>query len=123
MPGVNFLKIVSFSLVMLIIINMGCSSNDDSSNNPTPGTDCTTTAATFTQANAIIQSSCSKTSSCHGSGSNNGPGALLNYNQIFSARTSIRSAVQSGIMPQGGVLSATQKATIICWIESGGANN
>lgn len=62
-------------------------------------------------------------SGCHASGSTNGPGALTNYTQIFAARSTIRSAVSSGLMPQNSTLSLSQKSSIICWIDSGAPNN
>ena len=60
---------------------------------------------------------------CHATGSNNGPGALTNYTQIFNARVQIRDAVATGRMPQTGTLSTAQKGSIICWIDSGAPNN
>ena len=114
---------------VLILAEGACDGGDDNitpvnPNNPGSTTsDCSTNAATFADANAIIQSSCSRSSSCHGNGSQSGPGALTSYGQIFNARTSIRSAVKSGAMPRGITLSAAQKNTIICWIENGAANN
>lgn len=70
----------------------------------------------------IIQNSCAL-AGCHAAGSTNGPGPLTNYNQVFNARFGIRSAVQSGIMPQGSTLATSQKNTIICWIEGGAPDN
>lgn len=72
--------------------------------------------------NPIIQSRCNL-SGCHETGSSNGPGALTNYTQVFNARALIRSAVSSGLMPQGSMLSTDQKNSIICWIDSGAPNN
>jgi hypothetical protein len=105
------------------------SSCDDGSeevnNNPgTPSTvDCSSVAATYTDANAIIQSSCATTVTCHGSGSSRGPGELITYEQIFHAKNTIRTSVRSGSMPQNGSLSAAEKATIICWIDNGAPQN
>jgi hypothetical protein len=45
------------------------------------------------------------------------------YSEISSAKTSIRSAVASGRMPQTGSLSTSQKNAILCWIDSGAPNN
>lgn len=70
----------------------------------------------------VVQSRCA-TSGCHATGSTNGPGALLTYSQIFAARTAIKSAVASGSMPKGSSLSSNDKTSIICWIESGAADN
>ncbi len=72
--------------------------------------------------NPIIQGRCN-VASCHAAGSVNGPGPLTNYSQVFNARSSIRTAISSGFMPQGSTLSADQKNSIICWIDSGAPNN
>jgi hypothetical protein len=86
--------------------------------------DCTGAAKSFSSdVNPIIQASCATNSGCHGSGSNNGPGELLTYSEIFNARSAIRSAVLSGAMPQNGGLTTTEKNAIICWIDNGASNN
>jgi len=86
--------------------------------------DCSGTAKSFsTDVNPIIQATCTTNSGCHGSGSNNGPGELLTYSEIFSSRSSIRSAVASGSMPKTGSLTTAQKNAIICWIDNGAPNN
>jgi uncharacterized membrane protein len=104
---------------MITVMSIGaCSSSDND-----PGSNCSTSAATFTEANPIIQATCTQNSSCHGVGSNHGPGALTTYTQIFNARNSIQSAVASGSMPKTGSLSADEKNTIVCWIENGALNN
>ena len=85
---------------------------------------CSGPAKTFAgDVNPVIQSFCATGSGCHGSGSNNGPGPLLTYLQVFNARSDIRSAVASGHMPPGGGLSETQKNSILCWIDNGAPNN
>ena len=86
--------------------------------------DCSGITKSFsTDVNPIIQTTCATNSGCHGSGSRNGPGELLSYSQIFNARSTIRSAVLSGLMPQNGSLTSSQKQSIICWIDNGAANN
>lgn len=86
--------------------------------------DCSGPAKSFTNnVNPVIQASCTNGSGCHGSGSNNGPGPLLNHSQIFNARSDIRSAVSSEHMPLNGSLTASEKTAIICWIDSGAQNN
>lgn len=86
--------------------------------------DCSGPAKSFaTDVQPIFQSSCSNSSGCHASGSHNGPGPLVNYSQIFSARADISSAVASGEMPLSGSLTALQKNTILCWIDNGAPNN
>ena len=84
---------------------------------------CTSVPKSFaTDVNPIIQSFCN-VSGCHNTGSTNGPGPLTNYSQVFSARISIRTAIATGAMPQNATLSAAQKNSILCWIDSGADNN
>jgi hypothetical protein len=98
------------------------SNNSSSSNNNV--VDCTGTAKSFSlNVNPTIQSTCAIGSNCHAAGSNNGPGELLNYNEVERASADIRAAIISGIMPKTGSLSASQKNSIICWIDNGSANN
>ena len=86
--------------------------------------DCSGPVKTFSaDVKPTIQGSCATNSSCHGTGSNNGPGELISYSQVFNARTIIRSAVLSGLMPLSGSLTAAQKNAIICWIDNGAPNN
>lgn len=87
--------------------------------------DCSTvTNKSFsTDINPVFQGTCAANSSCHGSGSVNGPGALTSYNAIFNSRTIIRAAIASGAMPQNSTLSITQKNSILCWIDGGALNN
>lgn len=86
--------------------------------------DCSGPAKSFvTDVNPVIQSSCATNSGCHATGSNNGPGPLLNYSQVFNARSDIRSSVASGHMPLNGTLTPTEKNDIICWVDNGGLNN
>jgi len=85
---------------------------------------CTGVASAFAaNVNPIIQSTCATDATCHGSGSLNGPGPLLTYNQIFTARASIKTAVANGTMPKTGSLTTAQKNSIICWVDAGGPNN
>jgi hypothetical protein len=85
--------------------------------------DCSSTPKSFsTDVNPVIQASCA-TSGCHGAGSNSGPGALVTYSQIFNARSAIRSSVSSGRMPKNRSLTTSEKAKIICWIDSGAPND
>ena len=86
--------------------------------------DCSGSAKSFViDVVPVFQSSCADGSGCHGSGSNNGPGSLLTYAQIFNDREEIRSVVASGHMPLNGSLTALQKNAILCWIDNGALNN
>ena len=88
------------------------------------GTSCNGVASAFAaNVNPIIQSTCATDATCHGAGSANGPGPLLTYTQIFSARVAIKTAVSNGTMPKTGSLTAGQKSSIICWVDAGGPNN
>src|SRR5258705_5915728 len=85
---------------------------------------CTGVASAFAaNVNPIIQSTCATDANCHGSGSVNGPGSLLTYNDIFSARIAIKTAVGNGSMPKTGSITTAQKNSIICWVDAGRPNN
>ena len=108
----------------LVVLAMACSKGGDNNNNNNPpgNVDCGTISTTFSANVApLIASSCAK-SGCHLTGGN-GPGALNTYAQIFAARAQIRANVASGNMPKDATFSATQKATITCWIDAGAPNN
>ena len=123
MPGreinIRIRFFILWIVVMGLLIMASCSGNKEAASTVS----CGGVAVTFSQANAIIQSSCATNSSCHGSGSRNGPGALLTYSQIYAARVEIKSSVASGIMPRGSTLSSDNKNAIVCWIQNGASNN
>src|SRR2546421_6996200 len=107
---------ITFSISILLVI--ACSKTNSSSTT----TNCSGTQSFTTDVSPIFQSSCA-ISGCHASGSSNGPGALITYQQIYNNRTAIRTAVANGIMPQSGSLSTTQKNTLLCWIDNGAISN
>jgi len=114
-------------VIVAISIIVACSKSNDSTGGG-PGDiplDCSTvTAKSFaTDVSSIIQTKCATDGTCHGSGSTNGPGPLINYTAIFNARTAIRAAVASGEMPKTGSITTAQKNSILCWIDSGAPNN
>jgi hypothetical protein len=115
------------ALIAFVIITglFACSKTVDTTTNMTTSTvDCSGAAKSFSaDVSPIIQSSCGTGSSCHGSASNNGPGELLSYSEIFNARAQIQSAILSGAMPKNGSLTIAQKNSIICWIDNGSSNN
>jgi len=115
----DFLK-KALLIASVFAVLYACSKSTDTATT----VDCSGTAKSFsTDVNPIIQATCTTNSDCHGSGSNNGPGELLTYSEIFSSRSSIRSAVASGSMPKTGSLTTAQKNAIICWIDNGAPNN
>ncbi|HEV7781524.1 MAG TPA: hypothetical protein VGO58_09665 [Chitinophagaceae bacterium] len=111
-----------YQLLVLFIVSvvMALSCSKDSGG----GLDCSTVTNKSFAANIdpIIQSTCN-VPSCHAAGSVNGPGPLTNYNQVFSARSQVRAAIASGLMPQGSSLNTAQKNSILCWIDGGAPNN
>jgi hypothetical protein len=115
----KFMKLkFSFPFVALLIFLNACTKD------PEVTVDCSGPAKSFvTDVSPVFQTSCAINSGCHATGSNNGPGPLLNYSQIFNARTDIRSAVASGHMPLNATLTATEKNAILCWIDNGSPNN
>ncbi|HEX4852426.1 MAG TPA: hypothetical protein VFV08_16530 [Puia sp.] len=123
MKKIFFLALVIASVIFSCSKSYNSPSTTNNNNNNTNTVDCSGAAKSFASVSTIIESTCATNSGCHGSGSNNGPGPLLTYSQIFSARSDIRSAVASGVMPLGGSLSSNDKNTILCWIDSGAPQN
>jgi len=109
-----------FIMVASVIMMYSCKKTMSTDNSVNCGTVPRSFAA---DANPVIQASCAFDADCHGSGSASGPGALLNYTQIFNARLDIRSAVLSGTMPKNSRLTVSEKTAVICWIDSGAPNN
>lgn len=119
------------AIIIVVYLLSSCSKNNSSGDTGgstgggggTTTIDCASVAKTFSaDVNPIIQSFCN-ISGCHNSGSFNGPGPLTNYTQVFNARTSVRSAIFTGLMPQNTALTTSQKNSILCWIDSGAPNN
>ena len=113
-------------ITTMTVIIISCSKDNGGGSGGGGGTtlDCNTVTnkAFAADVNPIIQSTCN-TAGCHASGSVNGPGPLTNYNQVFNARSVVRAAVASGNMPRNSTLSAGQKNSILCWVDSGAPNN
>ena len=66
----------------------------------------------------IIDANCIQ---CHGSGGNS-PN-LTSYSFINASAASVKDAVASRRMPQGGSLSQDEIDAIVCWVENGALNN
>ncbi len=111
-------------IVLIVVLANACKKDNDSDQDAGSGTvDCSTITTTFAATvKPLMETSCAK-SDCHNTGSANGPGALTTYTQIFNARAKIRTVVANGSMPRDASFSATQKATITCWIDAGAPNN
>lgn len=109
-----------FSVIALLLIFFNACSKDPK----LEPVDCSGPVKSFAaDVSPVIQASCATDSDCHGTGSSSGPGPLLNYSQVFNARSDIRSAVATGNMPLNGTLTATERNAILCWIDNGAANN
>jgi len=127
------MKLKAVFFILVIVTYASCSKSSSSAGGTGGGSggggggngtvDCSAIAKSFSaNIQPIISSRCA-ISGCHGAGSVNGPGELTTYQQIFNARSQIRPAVSSGLMPQGSSLTQAQINTIICWIDSGAPNN
>lgn len=114
-----------FAFIIFSIILFACGKDPGTNNGGSGGViNCSGPTKSFAaEVNPIIQASCATNISCHGAGSTTGPGPLLNYSQINSVKTIIRSEVSSGHMPPGGGLTDNQRNAIICWIDNGAPNN
>lgn len=118
-------------LITLCVSILSCSKDDTTNNNNNNNNNngnnntlnCASVPKTFAaDVKAIIANNCTA-ASCHNSGSGNGPGALVTYAQIASAKVSLRSAVANGSMPKGGTLTTAQKNSILCWVDDGAKDN
>jgi hypothetical protein len=98
-------------VVMLISIGVwtGCSKNSTTASY-TPS--CSGAVKSYkTDVAPIIQTYCGN---CHSYGT---------YTKLYASRSSVRSMIVSGQMPQGSSLSTAQKDAIVCWMDNGAANN
>jgi hypothetical protein len=107
--------------VLVLVLAIACSKKSTSGGNN--NLDCSAVPKTFSNDVFPITSTRCAISGCHNAGSNNGPGPLTNHTEIFNARFLIRSAVSSGLMPQGSTLTDAQIKTILCWIDNNAPNN
>ncbi|MFM2138448.1 MAG: hypothetical protein RJA57_755 [Bacteroidota bacterium] len=113
---------ITILLLFALPLLTACSKKSDNGGGATADCSTVNNKAFAADITPIFQANCSL-AGCHASGSNSGPGALVTYAQISSAKSSIRASVVNGSMPQGRSLTAAQKNSIICWIDSGAPNN
>ncbi len=116
-------KIITVTAIVLTITLVACKKEKEGSGggpNVTP-IDCGTVKFS-SNILPLITAKCA-TAGCHAAGSSNGPGALTNYNQIFTSRTQVANAINSNRMPPGGPLSSGEKLQLSCWIDAGAPNN
>ena len=104
---------VYFCLILALMSFFSCKkATSSSSNTSSYAPSCNATKSYSIDVKPIIQSNCV---SCHSQYSN--------YNGLNTDKSSIRSEVYSGSMPNNSTLSSTQKDAIICWIDAGASNN
>jgi hypothetical protein len=103
-------KIMVLMLLGFLVFT-GCKKDNTALNNYTPS--CSGAAKSYKADVApIIESACA---GCHQNYSS--------YSGLSGSQSSVRSMIASGQMPKGGSLTDAQKNAIICWIDSGAANN
>lgn len=76
-----------------------------------------------TDVNPLIQTRCNSGTGCHGTGSTNGPGALVTYTEIKNASALMQASILAGRMPLGSTMSSSDIQVINCWISNGSLNN
>ena len=117
------LSITITFLVLIIVVACSKKSGSSDGGGINNTVDCSIVPKSFSTNVQPITSTRCAVSGCHDAGSNNGPGPLTTYQQIFNARSLIRSAVSTKLMPQGSSLTQDQINTITCWIDNGAQNN
>jgi hypothetical protein len=104
------MKTTVFFAVICIAFMSGCK-KDSSSNSYTP--DCSGgTKSWNADVKPVMEAGCV---SCHGSYST--------YSAVYASRSSIRSKIADGSMPEGSSLSTGDKDIVVCWIDNGAPNN
>ena len=85
--------------------------------------DCSNIVVSYTDdISPLLTSSCN-TSGCHRDGFSAGDFTTYNGTKPKATNGTMRSKVIDGSMPPSGSLSDTQIQEIVCWIDSGSANN
>ncbi|MDB5221974.1 MAG: hypothetical protein JWN83_641 [Chitinophagaceae bacterium] len=115
-------KYILFLIITTAILFNACTKDKGGSSGTTDA--CAGLSFKFsTDVQLIINTGCANSSNCHGAASVNTGGPLTDYNLIFAKRSNIKVQIENGLMPKTGSLTADQKNTIICWINSGAPNN
>jgi hypothetical protein len=119
LPKIGFVR---GALLILVIFFSSCGNKKEILS---PANACSTVGSKYsTDVSVILQTNCSiNNAACHGAGSINGPGPLLNYNQAKANANDIEIQVVSRRMPIGGTLSQSDIDKIGCWVDAGAPNN
>lgn len=116
------MKLTRLIVVSSALLIFACQKSSSTSGGTTTPT-CTSTPSYASTVAALFTSKCATNSGCHGAGSNQGPGALTNYTQIYNARVACNASISSGSMPKGMTLTAAEKTAFLCWFSGGAPNN
>lgn len=111
-------------LAIVIVLASGCYYYDkEELLYPSSTVDCSTVNATYTAVKSILAGKCN-TAGCHNAASAAGSAVLETYDQAKALAPRIKQrALVDKTMPPGGALSASEIATLTCWINSGTPNN
>jgi uncharacterized membrane protein len=115
------------SSMCLSIFMVGCSKDSGNTAGGGGGTpavcDAVTNKKFAADVSPLMVTKCSFNSGCHGTGSTNRGGVLLTHAQISAKAATIKSQINTGLMPQSGRITTAEKNTIICWVDNGALNN
>jgi hypothetical protein len=114
------MKTLTILMILIAGIFVACEKGPD--NDGGFIADCSVPKSFSTDVVPLMQAYC-QTGNCHGTGDTAGPGELVTYQQVFTQRMAIKDAVSNGSMPLYNTLTGSQKAKIVCWIDSGAPNN
>lgn len=104
-----------FSGAIILLLIAGCSKHNDTAIIST----CDPATSYKSTVKSIFVASCTA-AGCHDG--NNLP-SLADYQTAHDAAAQIKAAVSTGVMPKNTTLSATDKASLICWLSNGAQNN
>src|SRR5215210_478071 len=94
----NFVPFVIIIILLFTACSKSSSGGGSTGGGGNGNVDCNSVPKSFSANVQPITSTRCAISGCHAAGSNNGPGELTTYQQIFNARMQIRPAVLSGTM-------------------------
>ena len=115
----NNLKIrKEFLILLLSVFFASCLTNVEEATIEEEEPDACADITFATNVKPIIDANCIQ---CHGSGGNSPH--LTSYSFINASAASVKDAVASRRMPQGGSLTQNEIDAIVCWVENGALNN
>jgi hypothetical protein len=106
-------KIILFIAIAICYISCVKNSADNTTNN------CNPNVSYSLEVKPIIAKSCNM-AGCHDGVTIT---SLADYTTMHDGATQIKTSIVAGRMPKTGSLTATEKATIVCWVDNGAKNN